>query len=69
MSQQFQTAHFSEEGKVRDKNEDAILSFTEQGIWIIADGMGGYEYGEIASGMIVDAFHSELLYGSLEQKN
>ncbi len=68
MSQQFQTAHFSEEGKVRDKNEDAILSFTEQGIWIIADGMGGYEYGEIASRMIVDAFHSELLYGGLEQK-
>lgn len=68
MSPQFQTAYFSEEGKVRDKNEDAILSFTDQRIWIVADGMGGYEYGEIASNMITDAFSSELLYGTLEQK-
>lgn len=68
MSPQFQAAHFSDKGKVREKNEDAILPFTEQGIWVVADGMGGYEHGEIASGMIVDTFHSERLHGSLEQK-
>lgn len=68
MSQQFQMAYFSAEGKVRDKNEDSILSLTEQGIWVVADGMGGYEHGEIASGMITDSFKTEQLHGTLDQK-
>ena len=40
-------------GTVRKINEDAILSRPDAGLWAIADGMGGYEAGDVASGMIV----------------
>lgn len=40
-------------GKVRDHNEDAIASNPEIGLWVLADGMGGYNAGEVASGIAV----------------
>jgi protein phosphatase len=40
-------------GKVRDHNEDAIGSEPEIGLWVLADGMGGYNAGEVASGIAV----------------
>ena len=38
-------------GKVRDHNEDAIGSQPDIGLWVLADGMGGYNAGEVASGI------------------
>lgn len=38
-------------GKVRSKNEDSVLANVTQGIVVLADGMGGYNAGEVASGM------------------
>lgn len=38
-------------GLVRSHNEDAVYGSAEQGIAILADGMGGYNAGEVASGM------------------
>lgn len=40
-------------GKVRDHNEDAIGAQPEIGLWVLADGMGGYNAGEVASGIAV----------------
>lgn len=40
-------------GKVREHNEDAIASNADIGLWVLADGMGGYNAGEIASGIAV----------------
>ena len=40
-------------GKVRDHNEDAIGAQPEIGLWVLADGMGGYKAGEVASGIAV----------------
>ena len=40
-------------GKIRDHNEDAIGSQPEIGLWVLADGMGGYNAGEVASGIAV----------------
>jgi len=40
-------------GKVRDHNEDAIASNSDIGLWVLADGMGGYNAGEVASGIAV----------------
>ena len=40
-------------GKVRDHNEDAIGAKPEIGLWVLADGMGGYNAGEVASGIAV----------------
>jgi len=38
-------------GMVRDLNEDSIELRPEMGIAVLADGMGGYNAGEVASGM------------------
>ena len=40
-------------GKVRDHNEDAIGSNADVGLMVLADGMGGYNAGEVASGIAV----------------
>lgn len=40
-------------GKVRDHNEDAIGSNREAGLYVLADGMGGYNAGEVASSIAV----------------
>lgn len=40
-------------GRVRDHNEDAIASNADIGLWVLADGMGGYNAGEVASGIAV----------------
>lgn len=40
-------------GTVRDINEDAILTDPDTGtLWAIADGMGGYGHGDIASDIV-----------------
>ncbi len=44
-------------GKKRENNEDSILVDEEQGIFLLADGMGGHAGGEIASGMAVTEIH------------
>ncbi|MEL7449572.1 MAG: Stp1/IreP family PP2C-type Ser/Thr phosphatase [Pseudomonadota bacterium] len=40
-------------GKVREHNEDAIGSDVDTGLLVLADGMGGYNAGEVASGIAV----------------
>lgn len=43
-------------GTVRKHNEDSYLTLPEKGLWVVADGMGGHEKGDIASQTIVDAY-------------
>ncbi|HRX89352.1 MAG TPA: protein phosphatase 2C domain-containing protein, partial [Steroidobacteraceae bacterium] len=40
-------------GKVREHNEDTIASHDDLGLVVLADGMGGYNAGEVASGIAV----------------
>jgi protein phosphatase len=47
-------------GMVRSHNEDAIASDGEIGLAVLADGMGGYNAGEVASGIAVALIGSEL---------
>ncbi|PSW05094.1 PP2C family protein-serine/threonine phosphatase [Photobacterium lipolyticum] len=68
MGAHFHSAHFTHVGKVRAKNEDAVLSLGPENIWVIADGMGGYEYGEIASRMVIEAIQHQIFSGSLEER-
>ena len=47
-------------GKVRTNNEDSILIDEGRGIFILADGMGGHNAGEVASRLAVDMVHDFL---------
>jgi protein phosphatase/serine/threonine-protein phosphatase Stp1 len=42
-------------GARRSHNEDSFVNRPEAGLWAVADGAGGHEAGEVASGMIRDA--------------
>jgi len=51
LAQSLQAATLTDPGRVRDHNEDCIESRAEIGLYVLADGMGGYNAGEVASGM------------------
>ena len=51
----FTSATKTDTGKVRLENEDAVLDKCEQGLWLVADGMGGHASGKTASAAIVSA--------------
>jgi len=46
-------AEQTDTGRVREHNEDAIGTNADIGLMVLADGMGGYNAGEVASGIAV----------------
>ena len=54
----------SSPGCVRDHNEDAMVAEPDLGLWIVADGMGGHEAGEVASAIVVDHIASRVRGGA-----
>jgi protein phosphatase len=48
-------------GMVRAHNEDSIATDPACGLLILADGMGGYNAGEVASGLAVDVMQAEIV--------
>src|SRR5581483_10256155 len=68
------TALLSDVGQVRDNNEDSVAEDGEIGLLVLADGMGGYNAGEIASGIttasVIDAVRREwprLKHGQVDE--
>lgn len=50
----------TDEGLVRDHNEDSIGSDADLGLLVLADGMGGHKGGEVASAIAVDSIMQDL---------
>ena len=48
----------SDVGRVREHNEDTIGVDADIGLLVLADGMGGYNAGEVASGIAVKTIMS-----------
>lgn len=42
-------------GRVRPVNEDRFLAKPQNGVWLVADGMGGHSHGDVAASMIAQA--------------
>ena len=54
-------AHATHRGMVREQNEDAVAIAEEVGLALIADGMGGYNAGEVASGLAAEFLITHLV--------
>ena len=55
--------HLSHAGLRRELNEDTYYGDAELGLWLVADGMGGHEFGEVASALARDAVVREVRAG------
>jgi len=58
----------SDAGRVREHNEDTIGTDADIGLVVLADGMGGYKAGEVASGIAVRTVMS-LLKEAVERED
>ena len=60
----WRSAAKTDAGKVRSRNEDALLENSAQGLWAVADGMGGHRAGDVASQLIVSSLADLVFDGS-----
>jgi protein phosphatase len=58
-------AHYAKTniGNKRDNNEDYYLSCPKVNMWILADGVGGHDAGEVASQLACNTIESNVLAG------
>lgn len=50
-------------GNIRSGNEDCYFSNDDLGLWLVADGMGGHEAGEIASAIVTEVIEQQIRQG------
>lgn len=55
-------------GTRRDNNEDYYLTCPEQGLWVVADGVGGQEAGEVASRITCETIKYQVAQGQCLQE-
>ena len=58
----FHIAYLTDVGLKRDHNEDTILIDKQSNIYLVADGMGGHEKGEVASKIVAETFLKQLTH-------
>lgn len=60
LTQILEISSATDPGMVRSHNEDSIASDAANGLVVLADGMGGYNAGEVASGMATTVITTEV---------
>ncbi|MDW0166868.1 MAG: Stp1/IreP family PP2C-type Ser/Thr phosphatase [Nitrososphaeraceae archaeon] len=67
----FVSGHKSDKGLLRENNEDSIYVNDKVGVYVLADGMGGHEGGEMASNIAVNTIAKILCstYTDRQKKN
>jgi protein phosphatase len=55
--------HGTHTGLRREHNEDTYCADPDMGLWLVADGMGGHEHGEVASALARDVVIREIHRG------
>src|SRR3979490_1674274 len=60
LTQTLEIATCTDPGMVRSHNEDSIAADPANGLVVLADGMGGYNAGEVASGMATTVIVTEM---------
>ena len=58
--------HSTHVGLRREHNEDTYYADSDLGLWLVADGMGGHENGEVASALARDTLVREIKAGKVE---
>lgn len=56
----WQASAITHPGHVRSQNQDAWLSRPDAGCWAVADGMGGHQYGDRASRLLIQQINAAL---------
>ncbi|WP_440222198.1 PP2C family protein-serine/threonine phosphatase [Dokdonella sp. MW10] len=56
--------HSTHVGLRREHNEDTYYADADLGVWLVADGMGGHEHGEVASAIARDTLVGEIGKGT-----
>lgn len=57
----------SDVGRLRPTNQDAFAEGNDVGVWAVADGMGGYRDGDVASRMVCEALQDLSAEGTLDE--
>ncbi len=64
MTAMIEFGHLTHVGLRRELNEDTYYGDSDLGLWLVADGMGGHEYGEIASALARETIVRETRQGT-----
>ena len=60
-------AGITDVGRLRATNQDAFVEFAPLGVWAVADGMGGYRDGDVASRMVCEGLQGLSAEGTLDE--
>ena len=55
-----EAAALTDQGKIRENNEDAFSISQDIGLFVVSDGMGGHKAGEVVSGIVTRALPSQV---------